>query len=111
MASRVKRGANIVTRREARVCFVPDTMCESFMAGLIYRPNETDKWEEVSRRKNSALACKLRTATQRWGSWEGYSEDECEFAVVVMISLMQTEADKFITVFSRKVTPVQSIIF
>ena len=75
-------------------------------------PNETDKWRggELSRRKNSALDCKLRTATQRWGSWEGYSEDECEFAVVV-ISLMQTVADKCITVFSRKVTPVQSIIF
>ena len=65
-------------------------------------PNETDKWggDELSRCKNSAMACKLRTGNCNTAPMN------VSFATVVMISLMQTVADKFITVFSRKVTPV-----
>ena len=65
-------------------------------------PNETDKWggDELSRSKNSAMACKLRTGNCNTAPMN------VSFATVVMISLMQTVADKFITVFSRKVTPV-----
>ena len=59
-----ERWANIVMRRGQPVFCSQHDVWELY--GWPYLlPNETDKWRggELSRRKNSALACKLRTAT------------------------------------------------
>ena len=67
------RWANIVRRRGLGVCFVPDTMCESFMAGLIYCPMKQINGEEMNWAAAKILQWlanwELGTATQRRWMW------------------------------------------
>ena len=68
-ASRAPRGEQILWR----VCFVPDTMWESFMAGLIYYPMKQINGEEMKWAAAKILQWlahwTLRTATQRRWMW------------------------------------------
>ena len=72
-ASRVRRCEQILWWGEDRLCFVPNTMCESFMAGLIYCPMKQINGEEMNWAAAKILQWlanwELGTATQRRWMW------------------------------------------